>query len=99
MCSTLSAWAFACSPGPPPHEVPGTATPSRLAPSGSDPPFGLITPPWASPLKPAAGSADPHDRQRTAGGPLAVPPPRFDLGGPPSTPTKSGKGAKRDRSD
>src|SRR6266540_3586115 len=32
-----------------------------------------------------------HDRQRSAGGPLAVPPPQSDLGGPPSICTKGGK--------
>jgi hypothetical protein len=61
-------------------------------------PFGWPPRP-GHPLRPAVGLANPRDHQRTAGDPLAVPPPQLDLGGPPSTPTKSGKGAERDRSD
>ena len=84
-------------PSLPPREVLGTVTSSRLPPRRSDPPFGLITSSWASPLRPAAGTADPHDHQRTAGGPLAAPPPQSGLGGPPSTPTRSGKRREPDQ--
>jgi hypothetical protein len=85
------------SPGLPPREVPGWGT---LLPRARQ--FGPALrpghPPWASPPKPAGGWAYPHDRQRSAGGPLAVPPPQLDLGGPPSIATKSGRGAEPDRS-
>jgi hypothetical protein len=56
MCSTLRAWAFTCSPGLPPHEVPGTVTSLASRPAVRTRPFGLVTPPWASPLRPAVGS-------------------------------------------
>ncbi len=64
--------------------------PCRLAPCGSDPPSNLVTPPQACP-EASARLGRSLDRQRSAGGPLAVPPPQLDLGGPPSTCTKGGK--------